>query len=115
MEELLHWSEQVRADHCCEPSSSVKAEPELALRLISKLARTGNLIFSTKFSEILKIIDQSILRATFQIHDQSLGSCESDRERAEWYLAEANEIRKIVEENLPKLIEIAKDELPKRT
>ena len=115
LEELLHWSEQVRAEHYCEPSNNVKAEPELALRVISKLARTGNLIFSTKFSETLKTIDLSISRAMFQIHDQSLGDCGSDRERAEWHLIEANEIRKIVEENLPSLIKLAKDELPKKT
>ncbi|HEC29491.1 MAG TPA: hypothetical protein ENI65_07890 [Gammaproteobacteria bacterium] len=113
-EELLHWAEQVRAEHCCEPSSAIEAKYEIALREISRYSETGGIIFSQEFYDITKEANKLIVQSIYKIHEQSLGESDTEQERSEWCFIQANEIGDIVNKYLPKLIEIARDELPKK-
>lgn len=111
-EELIHWAEQVRATHCCEPTISGEAKFYESLRCISKFSATGSLIFSSEFQEILEQANSQLHKIRFQIDDESRPDLGSEKEMAEWYFTLANEIRIIVEDSLPKLINIAKSERP---
>ena len=114
-EELDHWSEIVRAESCCEPSSSIESKSEEALRVIAKYSKTGNLLFSNEFQQELESAYNNIRRSEFEIHNESLGDMETERQRMEWQAIHANEVRALVSKSLPKLIGLAKDELPKKT
>ena len=111
-EELAHWSEQVRASHCCEPTIGGEAKFDESLRNISKYSATGSLLFSPKFQEILEGANAKLHRVRFQIDDESKPDMGSEREMTEWYFILAKEIRSIVDNSLPKLIETARNERP---
>jgi hypothetical protein len=111
-EELIHWSEQVRASHCCEPTIGGEAKFDESLRKISKFSATGSLIFSKKFQEILEQANKNISRVRFKIDEESKPDQYTEAGSSEWYFFLANEIRNIVEDCLPKLIDIAKSEAP---
>ena len=111
-EELAHWSEQVRASHCCEPTIGGKGKFDESLRTISKYSATGSLLFSTEFQEILDVANAEINRVRFQVDDESKPDMGSDREMSEWYFILAKEIRGIVDNSLPKLINTARSERP---
>lgn len=111
-EELIHWSEQVRAYHCCEPTIGGEAKFDESLRKISKFSATGSFIFSKKFQEILEQANENISRVRFKIDEESKPDQYTEAGSAEWYFVLANEIRSIVKDCLPKLIAIAKSEAP---
>lgn len=112
LEELIHWAEQVRATHCCEPTIDGEALFYESLRNISKFSLTGSLIFSTKFQAILEKTNADIHRARFEIDEESRFDLDSEREMHEWRFILTNAIRKIAEDNLPKLISVARSEKP---
>jgi hypothetical protein len=112
IEEIIHWSEQVRASHCCEPTIGREGDLDGSLRNLAKYSATGALIFSDKFHEVLTDANSRIHRIMFQIDDESKPDLDSEREMAEWNFVLANEIRKVLEECLPELIRVAKSEQP---
>lgn len=111
-EELLHWAEQTRAIHCCEPIIGRDANFDGALRMISKFASTGDLLFSDEFSAIVKETNIQIAQLRFSIDDESQPDMDDERAISEWNFILSNKIRPIVEERLPMLIDVAKSEIP---
>lgn len=111
LEELIYWSEQTRASHCCEPTIGGEAKFEESLRKIAKFSATGNLIFSKEFQDTLEDTNNLIFKVRFQIKEESLPDLDTERGHAEWLFILANGIRESVEPNLKKLIKIAKNEL----
>ncbi|MGI2144482.1 hypothetical protein [Shewanella frigidimarina] len=107
IEELIFWSEQVRANHCCEPTIAVEANFDSSIRKISKFSATGAFIFSTDFQKTLEQANSKIHRLIFKVDEESKPDLGSKREMADWHFGLANGIREILEELLPKLIEIA--------
>ncbi len=112
-EELIHWSEYVRASHCCEPTIEEKIKFDESLRIISKHSVTGGLLLSQEFQETLEKANTQLHRVRFQINEESLPDLNTDRGRDEWLFILSSEIRKVVDEYMPKLISIAKNEIPK--
>lgn len=113
-EELLYWAEQERAAHCCEPYISVVSDPEGALREIRRYSQIGSLQFSEQFYEKLKEADIAITRAEFDVDQESHGD-NDEQSQHEWRFIRANMIREIVEDSLPSLLRLAKNELPTKT
>lgn len=113
LEEILHWAEIVRAESYCEPCSNIAPKDDEALRKISKYAVIGELIFSNQFHILLKDIDHQIKKITYEVDDATLGFRETAQEAQQTYCFFAIEIRNIVNEALPQLIKLAKEELPK--
>lgn len=111
IEEILHWAEQVRAEHCLEPSSNIPAKEHEAFRTISKYSITGKLLFTNEFYDILEDVDKQINITKFQFDEVKYDY--SETEQSQFYFDLAIAIRSIVNKNLPQLIEIAKRELPK--
>ena len=114
-EELTHWAEQVRASHCCEPTIGGDAKFDESLRKISKYSATGGLVFSSDFHNIVKESNSQISKIRFEIDDESKPDMYTEQGAAEWYFVLANEIRQIIDNNLPKLIKVATSEIPKNT
>ena len=114
-EEILHWAEQVRASHCCEPIIGGEAKFDDALREISKYAATGGLVFSKEFHEIVRESNSKISKIRFQVDEESKPDMHTEQGAAEWDFHLAIEIRNIVEGTLPKLIKVATSEIPKNT
>ncbi|WP_283742950.1 hypothetical protein [Sideroxydans sp. CL21] len=112
IEEIIHWSEQLRASHCCEPTIGREGDVDASLRNLAKYSATGALIFSESFHDILKDANGRIHRIMFQIDDESKPDLNSEKEMAEWRFVHASEMRKVLEECLPKLISVAKSEQP---
>jgi len=112
-EELMYWSEYVRASHCCEPTIKADIKFDESLRLISKHSATGSLMLSEKFQKTLEEANLKLHQTRFQINEESLPDMYSDRGRAEWLFVLSKEIGGIVREFLPNLIAIAKNEIPK--
>ncbi len=112
-EELIHWAEQVRASHCCEPTIEGESVFYQPLRKISKFSATGGLIFSKEFHSIVKETNTKVSKIRFKIDEESQPDMNTDKDRAEWSFILAGEIREVIESNLPKLIEVATNEMPK--
>lgn len=112
-EELKMWSEYMQASHCCEPTINVNFEFYEALRVISKRSAIGGLFLSEKFQKVLEEADVKLSQTRFQINEESMPDMDSERGRAEWLFILAREINEVVNEYLPKLISIAKEEMPK--
>jgi hypothetical protein len=110
IEEIIHWAEQVRASHCCEPTIGGEANVDEPLRKLAKYSVTGSLIFSDEFHNLLKDANLKIHRLRFEIDDESKPDVGSEREMAEWNFQLANGIRKVLEECLLKLISVTKSE-----
>jgi len=115
LEELQYWADKVRSEHCCEPSNSVEANQDEALREIQRYSKIGALIFTDAFHSALHEANSAINQVIFAVNEESLGDRNDEREMGEWRFHEAIEIRKIIDEYLPKMIAIAKNELPKTT
>jgi hypothetical protein len=109
-EELIHWSEQVRASHYCEPTIGGEAKFQESLRLISKCRFTGGFLAATEFQESVEELYTAIVKSRFQVEEDSRPDSDTEQGRAEWHLIQANEIRAIVEKDLPKLINIVNSE-----
>ncbi|WP_281212666.1 hypothetical protein [Shewanella insulae] len=107
VEELIYWSEQVRANYFCEPVIGVQANFDKSIRKISKFSATGSFIFSEKFHETLKQANLKIKRLMFEIEEDSKPDLGSEAEMASWKLALAKGIREVLEESLPTLIKLA--------
>jgi hypothetical protein len=112
-EELGCWSEYTRALHCCEPTTDVDVKFDEPLRVISKRSAIGSLFLSESFQEVLEEANLKLSQTRFQIHEESRPDMYSERGRAEWLLVLSGEIKEIVDNYLPKLISIAKKEIPK--
>lgn len=112
IEEIIHWSEHIRASHYCEPTIGSEGNLDESLRKLARFSTTGSLIFSDEFHSTLKDANLRIHRLMFEIDEESKPDCESKREMAEWRFSLANEIREVLEERLPKLIAVAKSEQP---
>lgn len=109
------WSEVVRAESFCEPSRELDSKPEKSLREIEKYSKIGGMLFSAKFQKILVDTYCEISKMEFQVHNESLGDSDSDDKMREWRIVHATELRGIVSEALPKLIEVAKYDLRNKT
>jgi hypothetical protein len=94
IEELIYWSEQIRANHCCEPTIGVEANFDSSIRKISKFSATGSLIFSADFQKDLEQANSKIHRLIFEIDEESKPDLGSEREMADWDFSLANGIRK---------------------
>lgn len=112
-EELGCWSEYTRASHCCEPTIGVNIKFDEPLRIISKHSATGGLFLSEDFQIILEEANIKLGQTRFQINEESLPDMHSEQGRAEWLFVLSKEIREVVDSYLPKLISIAKKEIPK--
>lgn len=112
-EELGCWSEYIRASHCCEPTIEVNVKFDEPLRIISKHGATGGLFLSENFQIILKEANIKLSQTRFQINEESMPDMYSEQGRAEWLFVLSNQIREVVDHYLPKLISIAKKEIPK--
>lgn len=112
-EELQCWSEYTRASHCCEPTTEVSVKFDEPLRIISKHSATGGLFLSEDFQIILEEANIKLSQTRFQINEASMPDMHSEQGRAEWLFILSREIREVVENYLPKLISIAKKEMPK--
>jgi len=112
-EELGSWSEYMRASHCCEPTINVDVNFDEPLRLISKRSAIGGLFLSEEFQKVLEEAHIKLSQIRFQINEESMPDMGSERERAEWLFILSKEINEAVNEYLPKLISIAKNEIPK--
>jgi hypothetical protein len=106
-EELVHWSEQVRASHFFEPTIGGEAKFQESLRLISKCRLTGGFLAATEFQQAVEELYTAIVKSRFKVEEESRRDSDTDQVRAEWNLIQADEIRVIVEKGLPKLIKIA--------
>lgn len=113
IEELQYWAERVRAQHCCEPFNSVEANKDEALRELQRYSKTGALIFSKPFHDALNEANSLIAQIIFAVDEESLGDRNDERALEELGFQEAIEIRKILDDCLPKLVILAKYELPK--
>lgn len=71
LEELIHWSEQIRASHCCEPTIGGNANFDDALRRISKFSATGSLVFSEEFQTVLEKTNTQISKVRFEVNEES--------------------------------------------
>lgn len=112
-EELGYWSEYIRASHCCEPTIEVSIQFDEPLRIISKHSATGDLFLSEGFQIILKEANIKLSQTRFQINEGRMQDENSEQVRAEWLFELSKEIREVVDSYLPKLISIAKKEIPK--
>lgn len=112
-EELGCWSEYTRARHCCEPTIDVNVNFDESLRVISKRSAIGSLFLSEAFQKELEEANIKLSQTRFQIKEESMPDMYSEQGRAEWSLILSREIREIVDNYLPKLISIAKKEIPK--
>lgn len=112
-EELLYWSEYVRASHCCEPTIEGDIKFDESLRVIAKHSSTGGLFLSEDFQKKLEEAHVKLHRTRFQINEESLPDMNSERGQSEWMFVLSKEIRDVVSNFLPKLITIAKNEIPK--
>lgn len=112
-EELGHWSEYIRASHCCEPTIEVSVKFDEPLRTISKHSATGGLFLSADFQIILEEANVKLSQTRFQINEESMPDMHSEQGRAEWSLVLSKEIKGVVDNYLPKLISVAKKEIPK--
>ena len=112
-EELGCWSEYMRASHCCEPTINVNVNFDEPLRVISKRSAIGGLFLSEAFQKVLEEANIKLSQIRFQINEESMPDMDSERERADWLFILSKEIKEAVNEYLPKLISIAKEEIPK--
>ena len=112
-EELGCWSEYTRASHCHEPTIEVNVKFDEPLRIISKHSATGGLFLSEDFQIILEEENIKLSQTRFQINEESMPDTHSEQGRAEWSFVLSREIKKVVNNYLPKLISIAKKEIPK--
>ena len=110
VEELLYWSEVTRAVHCCEPVVGVETKFDESLRKLSKLSKTGSLIYSNRFHGRLVQVYDELRSAQFEIDEESKGDWDSEAKMSEWSFILANNVRAILEEQLPHLIEVARRE-----
>jgi hypothetical protein len=70
-------------------------------------------MLSEKFQKTLEEANLKLHQTQFQINEESLPDMDSERGRDEWLFVLSKEIGGIVSEFLPKLITIAKNEIPK--
>ncbi len=112
-EELDCWSEYQRASHCCEPTINVDVKYDEPLRVISKRSAIGSLFLSDAFQENLSQANEKLMHIRFQIHEDSMPDMYTPEGRAEWLFTLSVAVKKIVDEHLPVLIAIAKNEIPK--
>ncbi|WP_321493379.1 hypothetical protein [uncultured Desulfobacter sp.] len=112
-EELGGWSEYTRACYSCEPTIDVNVNFDEPLRVISKRSAIGSLFLSEAFQKVLEEANIKLGQTRFQINEESMPDMYSEQGRAEWSLILSREIREIVDNYLPKLISIAKKEIPK--
>jgi len=107
------WAEYMRASHCFEPTIDVDIKFEDYLRVISKRSAIGRLFLSEAFQHVLEEANSKLILTRFQISEESMPDMYSEQERVEWLFVLSNKIREVVDDYLPKLISIAKVEIPK--
>ena len=112
-EELHHWSEYVRANHGGEPTIEQETSFDLSLRQISKYSLSGSLYLSEEFHKKLQVANSQLYSVRFDVNEESRPDSHDERAQAEWLFVLAVKIRKVIEANLPLLIEQASRELPK--
>jgi hypothetical protein len=71
------------------------------------------LFLSEDFQITLEEANIKLSQTRFQINEESMPDMHSEQGRAEWLFILSKEIREIVDSYLPKLISIAKKEIPK--
>ena len=112
-EELQAWSEYMRASHCCEPTIDVNTNFDESLRIISKCSAIGGLFLSIEFQKVLEEANLKLSQTRFQVKEESMPDMDSERGRADWTFILAKEISEVVGQYLPRLISLAKLEIPK--
>lgn len=112
-EELSAWSEYMRSSHCCEPTISVKTTFDEPLRIISKRSAIGGLFLSKAFQEVLEEANLKLNQIRFQVNEESLPDIHSEQGRTEWLFILSKEVKVAIDDYLPRLMSIAKEEIPK--
>jgi len=112
-EELGFWSQYIKASHYFEPTIEVNIQFDHSLRIISKHTATGALFLSDDFQIILKDANVRLNQVLFEVNEERRFDNGSEQSRAEWLLIMSKEIRVVIDSFLPKLISIAKKEIPK--
>jgi hypothetical protein len=112
-EEIIFWCEYVRASHCCEPVIESDVDFDSSLRKIARHSVSGELFSSPKFQKVLKQAHSELYRVRFQINEESMPDLYTDSGRDEWLFILSKEIGGVSKKHLDRLINLAKDELPK--
>lgn len=112
-EELGGWAEYMLALNYCEPTIDVEFKFDEPLRVISKRSVIGRLFLSKAFYKTLEEADLKLRDIRFRINEECQPDMDSDRGRSEWLVILATQIKGLVDDYLPKLLSIAKDEIPK--
>ena len=111
LEEILHWAEQARAEHCSEDLINVEADFEGSLRNIRKYTLIGSLLFSEEFLKELNALHHEITMLRSKIHEESMMDIMNEPEYAKWNFALSVEVKNIVKDRLPYIINEAKKEI----
>ncbi|EGA65108.1 MULTISPECIES: hypothetical protein [Vibrio] len=113
LEDISYWAEQVRSEHCCEYTSRPDSNFDESMRDIQKLTVSGRLVMNDEFYKLLESVNSSLRTENFNAHEAAQQSF--DNPHSDHLFRHAVRIRDIAEEHLPKLIEAARQDLPKRT
>lgn len=113
LEDISYWAEQTRAKHCCEYSNSTLSNVNESLREIQKLSVSGRLVMNQRFHDLLVQVNNELNKECFNAHENWQEN--SDNPYSDFNFRHAVSVKEIISGYLPKLIDIAKSELPKRT
>jgi len=112
LEDSLYWAEQTRATCFCEYTCSIPSNIQESERELSRLSITGELIMDKGFFELLVDTNKQLRILRFNGYEDSKGL--SEKEISEGLGRYAYKVRKVIEYSLPKLIEIARKDLPNK-
>lgn len=112
LEDTLYWAEQTRATCSGEYTCSIPSNIQESERELSRLSITGKLIMDKDFFELLVDTNEQLKILLFHAYDDSRGL--SEKEIFDGSGRHAYKVRKIIEHSLPKLIQIARKDLPNK-
>lgn len=113
LEDISYWAEQVRSEHCCEYTSRPDSNVDESMRDIQKLTVSGRLVMNDEFYKLLMSANNALRAENFNAHEALQEAF--DNPRSDHFFRHAVRVRDIAEEHLPKLIDAARKDLPKRT
>ncbi|WP_061036277.1 MULTISPECIES: hypothetical protein [Vibrio] len=113
LEDITYWAEQIRSEHCGEYTSRPDSNFDESIRDIQKLAVSGRLVMNDEFYILLVAVNNALQRENFNAHEAAQEAF--DNPQSDHLFRHAVRVRDIAQEHLPKLVEAARSDLPKRT